>query len=72
MREKGWCVHTRSEVTPYVDAEYYWEFCPICGFPKDNNKLTKTIDEIFANVLNKILIAFCVLFIFLVALLLLK
>lgn len=28
---EGWCVHTRREVTPYVDPEYYWKHCPICG-----------------------------------------
>lgn len=52
MKIKGWCVHTKREVTPYVDPEYYWDYCPICSQPKsDKCEGTKFlgIDGTFAS-----------------------
>ena len=37
---RGWCKHTRQEVTPTVKPEYSWKMCPICGALKDVIKLT--------------------------------
>ena len=63
MKAQGWCRHTKGEVTPTVEAEYYWEFCPICGVPKDKDRFApfKTIDGVFADTLTRILVTFVVL-----------
>lgn len=69
MKEQGWCGHTREEVTPIARTTYYWEFCPICGLPKDKNKTVRTIDEIFCRVLDRITLIIIVVFGLVIALL---